>query len=138
MANRGEHLKQYYFPAGTSGNPDGRPKLENSEKELRRYTREHIADVINKVGELKDAEVQLLLSDPDSTQMEKVVAKVMLTARSEGTFSELDKMLDRAIGKVPQKTELEMGALGGGPLPPTTIILEPVKSNQERPKDVPA
>lgn len=102
---RGSHLEQYQFRPGQSGNPAGRPPSSISEKELRKFTRELVADTINKVMELTDAELDFLLSDPESTQFEKAVARIMLNARKDGEFGQIDKLLDRAIGRVPQKLE---------------------------------
>ena len=101
---RADHLAQYQFKPGWEGGP-GRPPSPLAEKEVRKYTREHVGDVMNKVMELSDKELETLLSDPDVPQFEKVVAKVMLTARTSGDVSNLDKLLDRIIGKVPQKIE---------------------------------
>lgn len=102
---RGDNLKKYWFQPGQSGNPAGRPIEEDAAYRLKRYTREYVAEVINKIMELDDAEVELLLNDRETVQFEKVVAKVLLNARKDGDFSQLDKILDRCIGKVPQRIE---------------------------------
>ena len=79
--------------------------MSADEKEVRKYTRESIGEAINKIAELKDNELDKLLSDEDGTQLEKIMAKVMLEARKSGDFTQFDKMLDRCIGRVPQPIE---------------------------------
>lgn len=127
---RGSNLKQYWFKEGCAPGP-GRPRMTDEEKEVRRFTRESISEAINTIAELKDAEVETLLSDPDATQVEKIVAKVLLVARSTGDFTQMDKLLDRCIGKVPQKLEGEFFGKGGAPLVPPAIILQPVKAAEK-------
>ena len=102
---RGDNLKKYWFQKGQSGNPNGRPIEGDAAYRLKHYTREYVAEVLNTIMELKDSEIEEILLNPEGTQFEKVVAKVLLTARKDGDFSQLERLLDRCIGKVPQRLE---------------------------------
>ena len=120
---RADHLAQYKWTPGKGG--PGRPPMSDDEKALRRFTRDHVGEVINKLMELTDSEITLLFSDPSVPQFEKLVAKVMLTARQDGNFSPIDSLLDRCIGRVPQKTE--HSGPEGAPLVPPVINYNPVQ-----------
>lgn len=102
---RGSNLKQYSFKPGESGNPNGRPPEDISTKILTRYTRAVVSETLNKVLELTEKEAEDLLLDPEGTLFEKAVVKVVLVARRDGDFTQLEKILDRCIGRVPQKIE---------------------------------
>jgi len=120
---RADHLAQYKWKEGKPGGP-GRPPMSDEEKALRRFTREHVGEVINKLMELTDNELALLWRDPNVPQFEKLVAKVMQTARQNGNFTPIDNLLDRCIGRVPQK--MEHGGVDGAPLVPPVINYNPV------------
>ena len=103
---------------GQSGNPSGRPKESITLKELKKYTREHIAEVINRLLELPSAHLQHMSKNPDTPVFEQIVARVLLRCQRVGNFVDIDRMLDRIIGKVPQRSETE---LSGVPLVPPVI-----------------
>lgn len=124
---RGENLAKYYFQKGTSGNPKGRPRTSIAAKELRRYTREHVSEVINKVMDMTTAELLELKRDKKTPSFESAIAAVMLKAKEDMDFSEIDRLLDRCIGKVPQKLEGEFVGKGGTPLIPANVVLQPVR-----------
>jgi len=125
---RGAHLKQYHFQPGQSGNPEGRPASGVAAKEIRKLTREHVAEVFNKVMELTDPEIEDLLKDKDTPAFEKAAAKSVQKCRDNGDMSQIHTMLERCIGKVPQKFEGEFTGPGGAPLPPPVINLMPIAS----------
>lgn len=132
---RGDHLKRYHFQPGQSGNPSGRPASSTSEKEVRRFTREHVAEVYNKIIDMTKKELDELIADEESTEFEKGVARAVIAMGSSGTPGSLENVLERIIGKVPVKSEMEFTGPGGAPIAPATIILQPVKSVAQAPPE---
>lgn len=121
MANE-ENLKP--FPPGVSGNPNGRPP--EATRELKKYSKQLIAEVVNRLMAISYVEVKTISEQEDAPMIEQTIAKVLLKCHKHGDFSDLDKILDRVIGKVPQKVENEMFGPGGQPLTPPVIHYHPV------------
>lgn len=137
MAGRADHLKKYWFQPGQSGNPEGRPAHPLGDKEVRRFTREHVSDVYNKIIDMTIAELRVLLKDKNVTAFEKAVAKAVINAHDTGMLGgSLENILERIIGKVPQKIEGELSGPGGIPLPAVTVVHEPVRSLEKRPDGI--
>ena len=109
------------FKPGQSGNPNGRP--EDAPPEVRLYARKEVQEVFTRIMKLKGEEVLKISSDAQSTILEAAVASVLLRARAKGDHRGLDVLLDRVIGKVPQKNELTGG--DGEPLAPAVIQFAP-------------
>lgn len=119
------------FKPGQSGNPNGRPPLAGA---LRNYTKTSVAEAFNKLMAMTEAEIDELSRRPDTPGLEKIVARVILKAIAQGTFGEVDRILDRFIGKVPQKFEGELGAPGGIPLIPPTVVIHSHPSPGQKPE----
>ena len=103
---RADHLKQYWFKPGQSGNPAGRQPDTTIEKEVRKFTREHVSEVYNKIIDMDKGELDALLADPAVPVFEKAVARAVLNAEKDGSVGgALETILERIIGKVPQKIE---------------------------------
>lgn len=134
---RGEHLKQYRWQPGQSGNPEGSKPQPINEKMLRRFTKEHVADVFNQIMELTEKELTAFMADDNVSAFEKAIAKTVEKARDSGDMTQIEKLLDRIIGKVPQKVDgIELPAAPSGPatLAPVIVELHPVMSHIAPPK----
>ena len=74
---------------------------------------------------------------PEATALEVIVSSVIRECMKKGDFWALDKMLERVIGKVPQKTELTGNE--GEPFFIPPAVFAPVrpakKAEQEKPND---
>lgn len=66
------------------------------------------------------AELNLIMADPDAPAIKKTVCAAILRDIEDGTFKALDSLLDRGWGKPRQTTEIE----GGLNLTPPPIIIE--------------
>ncbi len=106
MTSKGDHPNQIesQFKPGQIGNPEGRPP--EAALELRNYTKKEVQEVFAKIMRMKGDEVMRVRDSQDSTILESAVASVLLRARAKGDHRGLDILIDRVIGKVPQKTEL--------------------------------
>ena len=102
--NPAEHLKPYQFKPGQSGNPTGRPP--EAPAELKNYTKKEIAEVLCRMMKMTVDELVRFSKDPDATALEVIISSVIRECMKKGDFHTLDKMLERVIGRVPQKTEL--------------------------------
>ena len=103
------------FKPGQSGNPSGREK--DPLKGIKNYTKQHIADTFNELCEKTNDELEEISQSKTEPMLRVIIARVMIKAKAKGEYGEIDKILDRCIGKVPQKIEGELGGFGGAPLP---------------------
>lgn len=103
-----------------AGNPGGPGREPGYRKQMREYTKKHICKVFNEMCEMTVNEIEKIGSDKDETELRSIVARVMMRCRAKGEFGDLNMILDRIIGKVPQKTELT--GEDGSPLVPATIV----------------
>lgn len=109
---------------GQSGNKDGATKDKVSQRVLRKYTKDEIASTLNRLMETSMDELDKIRWAEDVPAIEAVVASVLFWARANGDWSQVEKLLDRCIGKVPQKLEGE--GFGGGAVP-ITVVMEAVE-----------
>ena len=110
------------FKKGQSGNPGGLKKGVVPKAVLKQWTRLSVAEAYNKymmmtIPELRRASDSLFLPS-----LEVVVARAIIRDRLEGELDNMERILDRAIGKVPQRQEL--GGIDGVPLLPPSIIFQ--------------
>jgi len=96
------------WPKGTSGNPNGRPKKLTSRLTSDGYTKGEIDDTINNVLAMNEAQLLLLLSDPDLTTLERIIVKAVQRSIKYGSLHNLDTLLTRVYGLPKQETTLEV------------------------------
>lgn len=91
--NPADHLKQYQFPPGTSGNPLGRPKNKTMGElihlEGKKPLPQHIRDM------LKGKEL------PEGMTQEQFITMVLYQRAMAGDIRFINVILDRVDGKVP-------------------------------------
>lgn len=108
------------FKPGVSGNPNGRPPDDLAVKKLKKYTASVVAELLNEVLEMPMADLRRKLNADSTTGLERAIIKALLVE----DWTAIDKILDRCIGKVPQRninegagveahTHLHMGDLSG-------------------------
>lgn len=131
MAKRGAKklpavLHKYKWKKGQAGTPAGTIRKTPEQRALETLTRQTVADLLNRYLQLTPGEIKERLREPETPMFEAAVGAIVLRCRDTGNFSELDRLLDRCIGKVPQKIESEITGGKGSPLIPPTIQIMPV------------
>lgn len=93
------------FPAGTSGNPGGRPKLPEELKHAKRITQIELERVLNEFLFLTTPELNERLSSSSATQIERIVGVLIERAAETGDHQRLGFLLDRLVGRVADRIE---------------------------------
>ena len=133
MAEKQKRIRKplpHAFKKGVSGNPNGRPVTPYSVMQLKKHTRETIADLINELTQLTSQKLHDLKYDPSTPALKATLASVILRCSLQGDFSDIDKILDRCIGKVSQK--IEHAGPDGSALAPPSIIFNGVPTDGQK------
>lgn len=88
-------------------NPHGRPKLTDEERAVRNLSREQFLEVANLLISKSFEELQRILDAPETPALMSWIVRVILINAEKGDYEPLDKLLNRLIGKVPDKIESE-------------------------------
>lgn len=73
---------------------------------LRATTNQTLAIMIQKVITLKPVEIKKLHSDKDITALESIILGTILDAIQHRNYNKLEQLLERVIGKVPDKVDM--------------------------------
>lgn len=93
------------FKKGKSGNPSGRPKLPPDVQAARKLTNTQFIILVNKFLNMSREELKAAAENPNAPMLELIVAKIIERAIANGDQTRLGFILDRLIGKVPDKIE---------------------------------
>ena len=93
------------FKPGQSGNPSGRPGLPAEVKEAKKLNRVEVEAAIAKYVRATKQEIEAVHMNPLSTAADQVICSVLLKAIEHGDEKRLDFILNRTIGKVPDKLD---------------------------------
>ena len=80
-------------------------------KEARAVNANKVEETLYKYMSMDKAALELAFKDPATPSVELIVIKIITKAISEGDYSRLDFLLNRTIGKVPDKTH-HLGIIG--------------------------
>lgn len=101
-----------------------------AKKVLREWTQATVAQAYKKYMNMEIEDLKEASEDTSTLPaIEVIVARALLRDRLEGEMDNTERILDRAIGRVPQKTE--MSGINGQPLVPPTIIFQGIDPKQE-------
>jgi hypothetical protein len=113
--------KQFQFKKGQVANPTGinQPKHIRAMQDL---TADTLAKAIEMImtGSMED--LRNALKDKNLSIAQSIIIKAAIKANKDGSFYQLDGILDRGIGKVVEKREHKINA-------PSTIIFQEEKSD---------
>ncbi len=84
----------------------GRPPLPDDVKESRKLTQAELERCINKYLYLGAAELKKIYEKPSTLALDKVIIKIITMAITKGDHVRLDFVLNRVIGKVPEKMNM--------------------------------
>jgi hypothetical protein len=102
------------------------PEDKTKNKVIRKYTRTLVGQVLNEMLEATEQEIKDKLTDPLTPMIDKIIGEVILDCFKNKSWSMLEPLLERVIGKVPQKVEGEFLGAGGTALPTPIINFFPV------------
>jgi hypothetical protein len=93
---------------GQSGNPKGRPKIRQDLKNVKVMTNTEVSALLWRLMSKTTEELRLMVEDPETPAMELMVARIIDKGLLEGDPQRLNFLLDRTIGKVIDKREVEV------------------------------
>jgi hypothetical protein len=94
------------FPPGVSGNPSGRPKVPESEKILRKLSREQFAGMAEMIVLGEWTMIAAMAENENETGLKRLIAQCLVKAHFRGDWLVVDKLLDRLIGKPKEDIEV--------------------------------
>lgn len=104
------------FKPGTSGNPNGRPRLPDDIKAARKLNKVELERLLNRYIHMPISEIQRLLKIPiesnETPSIEVLIAKIVAEGIKRGDEKRLGFLLDRLIGPVKMKVSLDGGEDG--------------------------
>lgn len=104
--NRADHLEQYKWGPGKSGNPKGRPP-NAVPAGLRKLTQETYAQVIELVLTGNLDELQAMVKDPKTPAVQVGIATAFIKAIKEGNYQVMERIAERIVGKLPENINIQ-------------------------------
>lgn len=115
------------FQKGQCANPHGRPPDSTAMTKLKAYTKTELANQLSLMFRMTGFELEKIYRDDTQPAMVQAIAKALIRAKRDGDFSAVERLLDRCIGKVPQKIEGEGFGFMAPPITNITYIGVPAK-----------
>ena len=100
--------KDTRFKPGVSGNKGGRPKLPPELKAFKEISSEEVKRLFAKYARASKEELKEALQAENTPCIELVIASGLARAIKDGDYSKLNFILDRTIGKVAEKTSIDL------------------------------
>lgn len=90
---------------GEVRNPKG-INISPERRALKQLTENELADTIKKVFTSTEKDCLELINDPNTTLGHKVILRAAVDAAEHGNYGKFNEILERVIGKVPNKTDI--------------------------------
>jgi hypothetical protein len=94
------------FPEGVSGNPAGRPPLPPEVRNFKKLTREMVEEIGSIVLEADERALYAIATSSTTPALQKWIASAALNGIQVGDIDQLDKLLNRIIGKPIEKQQV--------------------------------
>jgi hypothetical protein len=110
MTGRGrtKGSKTTQFAKGQSGNPTGKVPVDPRVKEIKKFTAEELEQLISVLLEAGPDELERIDADPTAPMIKKIMASILTRTQMTGSMQQLDMVLNRLIGKVKERMEVEI------------------------------
>lgn len=96
--------EEHKWKKGFAPNPQGSNPITRAMKQL---TATALSEAIELVMTGTEAEIVAALKNPDSTIALKIILRASLDSMQHGNFDKFNTIIERVLGKVPNKIELE-------------------------------
>ncbi len=131
-----EVSKKTQWKPGKSANPNGRPRLPEHVKKLRKANRSVITEIFSNLGELSYEDLLELEKNKSLSPFQLGAIAVMIKAIDQGDQNKLNFCIEQSSGKLPdivqQQTELSVkNAVKDIPSEKLTQIADEYKSSTE-------
>lgn len=97
-----------WVKGGPTPNPRGRGKLPPALLAVKLITPATFARIFSKFAEMPKDEMDLVIHDPNTPVLELAICSAFYSAITRGDFKHLAWMLDRVLGKIPEKAQSEI------------------------------
>lgn len=101
----GKPPAKYNIKKGEVKNPKG-INVSPERRALRQLTEAELAEAITKVFTSTEKDCLELINDPNTTLGHKVILRAAVDAAEHGNYGKFNEILERVIGKVPNKTDI--------------------------------
>lgn len=102
-----DQLKPYRFKPGQVANPGGRPKLPDDIKEARNINQIEFERIMNRYLFLPADELSVVIGRPETTVLERLVGTILLKGVKRGDVARAEWALNRTLGKVKDRLQIE-------------------------------
>lgn len=104
---RGKKTGGKDWKPGQSGNPKGPPKVPPEVREARKFNKQVVSTALERVLSMNEAELKKFMMNKSQPVIERALAKVLYKAMTQANLSNINFLLDRTIGKVPNNHKVE-------------------------------
>lgn len=95
-----------FKPGWEGGN--GRPRVPEDIKEARKITTIEVERILTELMSMSPSELVQIKQNPKSTMLELMIHSILVNAVNKGDQQRLDFLLQRLIGKVKEKIDIEI------------------------------
>lgn len=124
-----ENVIPFKWPAGKSGNPNGRPKKFFTLMNEYGYKNSEITDCIRNMLGYTDTMLKDIFSNNEATVLERGVANFLHKFITTGRINELDTLFNRAFGAPKQTMDMDVKS-AGKPIKTIIQFINPKNENE--------